>query len=231
MPQAMPAVCRRINMQKENIKTPKKILLTGFEAFNGRTLNPSQLIVERINAPEGVHLIKRILPVEFDRTTKILKEIVETEKPDIILSLGQAGNSPYIHVERVAINMDNGMNSEGTAVLPDSAGTEKIDVVICKEGENAYFSTLPVWELIRKVNEAGVGCRASYSAGTYVCNHVMYVCAYLASQNENMISGFVHVPFLPEQLQGQMEQNNRYSMELDDMVKGVQVIIDYLAGI
>ena len=231
MPQAMLAVRRGINMQKENIKTPKKILLTGFEAFNGRTLNPSQLIVERISAPEGVHLIKQILPVEFDRTTEILKEIVETEKPDIILSLGQAGNSPYIHVERVAINMDNGMNSEGTAVLPDSAGAEKVDAVICEEGENAYFSTLPVWELIRKVNEAGVGCRASYSAGTYVCNHVMYVCAHLASQNGDMISGFVHVPFLPEQLQGQKELNNRYSMELDDMVKGVQVMIDYLAGI
>ena len=128
-----------------------------------------------------------------------MEEIVKKESPDIILSLGQAGNSPYIHVERVAINMDNGMYSDGTAVLADSAGVEKVDSVIFPEGENAYFSTLPVWDLIRKVNEAGIGCRASYSAGTYVCNHVMYVGAYLASKSGNMISGFVHVPFLPEQ--------------------------------
>lgn len=151
-------------MKKEKAEAPKKILLTGFEAFNGRTLNPSQLIVERITAPEGIQLIKRILPVEFDRTTGILEELVKKESPDIILSLGQAGNSPYIHVERVAINMDNGMYSDGTAVLADSAGVEKVDSVIFPEGENAYFSTLPVWDLIRKVNEAGIGCRASYSA-------------------------------------------------------------------
>ena len=94
-------------MEKGNIKASKKILLTGFEAFNGRTLNPSQLIVERITAPEGIQLIKRILPVEFDRTTGILEELVKKESPDIILSLGQAGNSPYIHVERVAINMED----------------------------------------------------------------------------------------------------------------------------
>lgn len=147
------------------------------------------------------------------------------------MSLGQAGNSPYIHVERVAINMDNGMYSDGTAVLADSAGVEKVDSVIFPEGENAYFSTLPVWDLIRKVNEAGIGCRASYSAGTYVCNHVMYVGAHLASKSGNMISGFVHVPFLPEQLQGKKELDNRYSMELDDMVKGIQIMIDYLAGV
>lgn len=218
-------------MEKGNIKASKKILLTGFEAFNGRTLNPSQLIVERITAPEGIQLIKRILPVEFDRTTGILEELVKKESPDIILSLGQAGNSLYIHVERVAINMDNGMYSDGTAVLADSAGVEKVDRVIFPEGENAYFSTLPVWDLIRKVNEAGIGCRASYSAGTYVCNHVMYVGAHLASKSGNMISGFVHVPFLPEQLQGKKELDNRYSMELDDMVKGIQIMIDYLAGV
>lgn len=209
----------------------KKILLTGFLPFNGRTVNPSQLIVEKITAPEHVQLIKQILPVEFLRTTEILNEIIEKEHPDIILSLGQAGNVPHISVERVAINLDSGMYSDGTKVLADSAGVEKVDQVICEDGESAYFSTLPVWELVRCVNEAGVCCKASYTAGTYVCNHVMYTCAYLSAQKGDMISGFVHVPFLPEQLKDEEEVAGRYAMEFDDMVKGVQTIIDYLSGV
>ena len=207
----------------------KKILLTGFLPFNGRSINPSQLIVDRIKTPDHAQLIKLILPVEFQKTKEILTEVIEKECPDIIVSLGQAGNTPHISVERVAINLNNGMNSSGTEVLADSAGVEKIDEIIFEDGENAYFSTLPVWELIKTVNDAGVCCKASYSAGTYVCNHVMYTCAYLSSKKGNMISGFVHVPFLPEQLQKEQDTKGRYSMELTDMVKGIQVIIDYLA--
>lgn len=78
-------------MEKGNIKASKKILLTGFEAFNGRTLNPSQLIVERITAPEGIQLIKRILPVEFDRTTGILEELVKRKALILFCHLDKPG--------------------------------------------------------------------------------------------------------------------------------------------
>lgn len=205
----------------------KKILLTGFEAFNGRDINPSEMIVERIVAPEGVELVKTILPVEYAKTTEILTKLVEKENPDVILSLGQAGNVPHIGVERVAVNLNNGKASDGKAVLPDSSGDAAVDRPIIEGGESAYFSTLPVWEMVEAVNAKGIPCRASYSAGTYVCNHVMYIGAYLASGWENMISGFVHVPFLPEQLAGEKVEG-RYSMELADMVTAVQTIIEVL---
>lgn len=206
----------------------KKILLTGFEAFNGRSVNPSAMIVEKITAPEKVQLIKTILPVEYCRTTELLTELVEKEHPDVILSLGQAGNMPHLSVERVAVNLNNGRSSDGESVLPDSSGDAAVDRPIVKDGENAYFSTLPVWELIEAVRKQGVPCRASYSAGTYVCNHVMYVGAHLASQYEGMISGFIHVPFLPEQLNGKLQEDGRYAMSLEDMVTGVQAAVDYL---
>lgn len=208
----------------------KKILLTGFEAFNGRDVNPSEMIVERISEPGDTILIKRILPVEYARTTELLSKLVLEEKPDIILSLGQAGNVPHISIERVAINMDNGLSSDGKSILPDSSGDKAVDRKILADGENAYFATIPVWELVREVNEKGVLCRASYSAGTYVCNHVMYIGAYLAGKHKGMTSGFVHVPFLPEQLGGEAVGNGRYTMELSDMITGVQTIINYLAG-
>lgn len=84
-----------------------KILVTGFEPFNGRDINPSQLILEKLEAPEGITLIKELLPVEFKRTTMILRELLKENQPNIVVSLGQAGNRPEISVERVAINLDN----------------------------------------------------------------------------------------------------------------------------
>lgn len=207
----------------------RKILLTGFEPFNGRDINPSQLVVEKIIEPENCILVKRILPVEYATTTRLLTELVEAEKPDILLSLGQAGNVPNIAIERVAINMDNGRASDGSSVLPDSSGDAAVDRPILANGESAYFSNLPIWELVREVNAKDVACRASYSAGTFVCNHVMYIGAYLASQHADMRSGFVHVPFLPQQLEADANKSGRYAMELADMVTGVQAIVDYLA--
>lgn len=205
-----------------------KLLLTAFEPFNGRDINPSQMILESIKAPENIELIKRVLPVEFDTTTRILEELVEKERPDIILSLGQAGNVPNIAVERVAVNMDNCRSSDGTKELPDSSGAVYVDRPIIEGASNAYFATLPIWELVKEVNDEGVLCRVSYSAGTYVCNHVMYVCCHLSTKYKNMRTGFVHVPFLPEQM---TESTQGYSMEFDDMLKGVQTIINYLAGV
>lgn len=207
----------------------KKILLTGFEAFNGREINPSSMIVDRIKAPQNVTLLKHILPVEFKRTAEILTELVKEEMPDIILSIGQAGNVPHISIERIAVNIDNCLASDGKNILPDASGDSPIDRQIFRDGENAYFATIPVWELIRKVNDENILCRVSYSAGTYVCNHVMYVGAYLASKNIHMSSGFIHVPFLPEQLEDEVDTTGKYSMGLDDMVKGIQTIIDYLS--
>lgn len=90
-----------------------KILVTGFEPFNGRDINPSQLILEQLETPEGVTLIKEVLPVEFKATTERLKNVLKEHQPDVVLSLGQAGNRPEICVERVAINLDNVRSANG----------------------------------------------------------------------------------------------------------------------
>ena len=73
-----------------------KILVTGFEPFNGETVNPSEQIVYRLEAPEGVCLIKEILPVEFKKSTARLKELFQKYQPDVVLSVGQAGGRAEI---------------------------------------------------------------------------------------------------------------------------------------
>ncbi len=104
-----------------------KILVTAFEPFNGRDINPSQLILEKIETPEGVTLIKELLPVDFKATTRILKNLLKEHQPDIVLSLGQAGNRPEISIERVAINLANCRSSNGKKTIADNAGDMPVD--------------------------------------------------------------------------------------------------------
>ena len=205
-----------------------RILVTGFEPFNGREINPSEEVVKELKAPEGVELQKEILPVEFRKAAAILKQRIKEFKPDYILSVGQAGNRPEIGVERVALNLDCVRSSDGSSLLPDNGGDQPVDVKIEEDGENAYFATLPVWEIVEAIQKEDVKAAVSYTAGTYVCNHIMYTALYEVSRmGLNTKAGFIHVPFLPSQLtEG---EGKGFSMEQEDMVRGIQTAIRLLA--
>lgn len=204
-----------------------KILVTAFEPFNGRDINPSQLILEQLEAPEGVTLMKELLPVEFKATTEILKKRLKEHRPDVVISLGQAGNRPEISVERVAINLDNCRSSNGQKVIADNAGDTPVDEPIVADGPQAYFSNLPVWEIVEAIQKVGVDAAGSYTAGTYVCNHVMYTVLHEVAINyPDIKAGFIHVPFLPEQ-----NPVTGYTMELSDMVKGIQECLKVVSAI
>ena len=207
-----------------------KVLVTAFEPFNGGTINPSQLILEQLETPTGIELIKILLPVEFKTTTKILKELLQEHQPDIVISLGQAGNRPEICVERVAVNLDCVRSSDGARELADNAGEKPVDVPIAEDGPAAYFSTLPVWDLVAVIKAQNVAGAASYSAGTYVCNHVMYTELYEVSKNyPNMKAGFIHVPFLPEQIADREDKSRLAAMPLEEMVIALQTVLEVLA--
>lgn len=201
-----------------------KVLLTAFEPFNGGSVNPSQLVVETVTAPDGVELIKVLLPVEFKATTDLIKQLLQEHQPDVVISLGQAGNRPEICVERVAINVDCVRSSDGLRELADNTGDKPVDVPIAEDGETAYFSTLPIWELVAAIKSKNVAGAVSNTAGTYVCNHVMYTVLHeAAKQYPKMKAGFIHLPFLPEQMKG---RSTGFSMEFSDMIKGIQEVIN-----
>ncbi|MBR2950840.1 MAG: pyroglutamyl-peptidase I [Lachnospiraceae bacterium] len=207
-----------------------KILVTGFEPFNGGWINPSEQIVHRLKAPEGAILIKEILPVEFGKTTIRLQELFREHQPDIVLSVGQAGGRAEIGVERVAINIDNVKSSNGGKLLPDNAGDVPVDEPIEADGAAAYFSTLPIWQMVEAMQKKGIPAAISNSAGTYVCNHVMYENLYQAAVNyPGMKAGFIHVPFLPEQIANREDKERLAAMPLEDMVTALQAVLDMLA--
>ena len=206
-----------------------KILVTGFEPFNGATVNPSEQIVNRLAAPAGVTLIKEILPVEFGKTTVRLQELFRKHQPDVVLSIGQAGGRREISVERVAINIDNVKSSNGSKLLPDNAGAMPVDEIIKVDGAPAYFATLPIWQMVAAIQEKGISAGISNSAGTYVCNHIMYENLYQAAKKyPQMKSGFIHVPFLPEQIAHREDKERLAAMTLEDMVTAVQAVLDVL---
>lgn len=208
-----------------------KILVTGFEPFNGGTVNPSEQIVYQLTAPEGVSLIKEILPVEFGRSGARLRELFRAHRPDTVLSIGQAGGRPEISVERVAVNLDSVKSSDGSRLLPDNAGAVPVDEAIEADGAAAYFSTLPIWRLVEAIQAKGIPAGVSNSAGTYVCNHVMYESLYLALNSDvQRKAGFIHVPFLPEQIAHREDRDRLASMPLADMVTALQAVLDVLAG-
>ena len=206
-----------------------KILVTGFEPFNGGSINPSEQIVHRLTAPEGVTLIKKILPVEFQKAGIQLKELFQEYRPDVVLSIGQAGGRAEITVERIAINIDCVKSSNGSKILPDNAGNVPVDEPIEAEGAPAYFSTLPIWKLVEVIQNQGIPAAISNTAGTYVCNHVMYVNLHQATTKyPNMKAGFIHVPFLPEQIVEREDKERLAAMPLEDMVKALQAAIEFL---
>ncbi len=208
-----------------------KLLVTGFEPFNAQTINPSEQIVHRLTAPDGITLIKEILPVEFQKATARLRELFRIHQPDVILSIGQAGGRHEISVERVAINVDCVRSSNGSKLLPDNAGAMPIDKPIATEGPAAYFSNLPIWQMVKTIQNLGIPASISNTAGTYVCNHVMYTCLHLAAtQYPQTKAGFIHVPFLPEQIAHREDAERLATMPLEDMVTALQTVIKLLAN-
>lgn len=224
-------ICVTILKRKISIQgVTMKILITGFEPFNKSNINPSGEIIKKLPEElEGITLIREILPVEFKRASIRIKELLKLHQPDVVLSIGQAGNRPEICIERVAINLDCVRSSDGSRELPDNGGDMPVDVKIEEDGENAYFTNLPVWDLIKKVKEKDIAVAVSYSAGSFVCNHVMYTALYEVDKYyPNIRAGFVHVPFLPIQ----KEDNKKgYFMELKDMVTAIQEMIAAIAKI
>ena len=191
-----------------------KVLLTGFEPFGKATLNPSGEIVKQIS---GDNIVTAILPVAYAQSAERLLALIAEHKPDVVISLGQAEGRTHISPERIAINLDD-------ARLADNEGVIRNDVPIIASGPVAYESTLPVKDIVKAINDAGVPAAVSLSAGAFLCNHVFYV-AQDHFKGTKVRSGFVHVPLMDEQAG---EFPGLPTMPLDQMVKAVRTMLEVL---
>jgi pyroglutamyl-peptidase len=199
-----------------------KILVTGFDPFGGDTTNPAIEAVKRLpNEIKGAAIIKLEIPTVFEKSAAVVKEAMRKEQPDYVLNIGQAGGRFGLTPERVAINQDD-------ARIPDNEGNQPIDTAIKPDGESAYFSQLPIKAMVAAMKNIGVPASVSNTAGTFVCNHIMYQTLYLTqTEFPNTKAGFMHIPFLTEQV---IDRAEMASMSLDDMVKGITAAIEAIVA-
>lgn len=198
-----------------------KVLLTGFDPFGGDKVNPANEAVKCVSDNvNGVEVVKLEVPTVFHKSIDVVAKAIEEEKPDAVLCIGQAGGRFDLTPERVAINLDD-------ARIADNEGNQPIDVKIFEDGEPAYFATLPIKAMVASIRNAGVPSSVSNTAGTFVCNHLMYGVLYtLAKKYQGVRGGFMHVPFIPEQV---INRANTPSMALADIVKGIEAAITAIA--
>ena len=191
-----------------------KVLLTGFEPFGSASSNPSGEIVKQIS---GDNIVTAILPVAYTQSADRLLALIAEHNPDVVISLGQAEGRTQITPEKVAINLDD-------ARLADNEGVMRNDVKILEDGPDAYFSTLPIKEIVEAIKAAGVPAAVSLSAGAFLCNHIFYV-AQNRLKGTKVRSGFIHVPLMDEQAG---EFPGLPTMQLDQMVKAVRAMLEVL---
>ena len=194
-----------------------KILLTAFEPFGGDTVNPAQEAVALVaDTVAGAQIVKIDVPVVFGKAIETVRAAMEREQPDAVLCIGQAGGRIGLTPERVAINCDDGR-------IPDNEGNQPIDQPVMADGAPAYFATLPVKAMVNAIKAAGVPASLSNTAGTFVCNHLMYgVLYHIAKSYPAMRGGFMHVPFLHEQV---ANRPNTPSLSKADIVVGIEAAL------
>lgn len=190
----------------------KKVLLTGFDAFGGQSLNPSWLAVQALNRRRvlGHTVVAAQLPTVFEASLRELDAQLRLHQPALVICVGQAGGRKVLSLERVAINVND-------APLADNAGAQPVDTPVVHGAPAAYFTSLPIKAMLAALHQAGVGAEVSQTAGTFVCNHVFYGLMRALATDPRLRhtrGGFMHVPWLPEQ--------GTPNMALAEIVRGLR---------
>jgi pyroglutamyl-peptidase len=200
-----------------------KVLLTGFDPFGGEKINPAFEVVKRVKENiAGAEIIKIQVPTAFNKSIEESVKKIEEINPDYVLNIGQAGGRSGISVERIGINISD-------ARIPDNLNQQPVDLKIDEKGENAYFSTLPIKAIVEEIRNKNIPAVVSDSAGTYVCNHLLYgILNHIYKNNLNIKAGFIHIPYLFEQV---INKPNTPAMDLETMVVAIETAIEVICTI
>ncbi|KAB8292858.1 pyroglutamyl-peptidase I [Bifidobacterium avesanii] len=195
------------------------VLITGFDPFGGEKVNPAFESVKLLpSAIVGARIVKLEVPTAYARSAAVLEEAIERERPDAVICVGQAGGRSALTVERVAINL-------AEASIPDNDGDQPVDRPLREDGDAAYFASVPVKAMIRGIRDHGLPAFVSYTAGTFVCNAIMYNLLYLIDHRfPGVKGGFIHVPYEPGQVVG--KPNGTPSMPLATIAKGLEAAVE-----
>ena len=170
----------------------KKLLITGFDPFGGESVNPSWEAVRLLPKAVGDYeLCKLQIPTVFGLAGETVLKKAEEIHPDVIICVGQAGGRAAVTPERIGINIRDARIADNRGIIP-------CDEPVVPGGPDACFSTLPIKAMIAAITEAGLPGAVSNTAGTFVCNDVLYTLLH-HYRGTQVRCGFIHVPYLPQQ--------------------------------
>ena len=186
-----------------------KVLVTGFDPFGGEAVNPAFEAVKLLpDEIAGAEIIKLEIPTVFSKCGPAVEAGIQKYEPDIVINVGQAGGRSCVTVEQVAVNL-------AEARIPDNDGEQPSGEPVQKDGAPAYYPTIPVKAIVKNVRDHGIPCHISYTAGTYVCNCIMYNVLHMAATKySNIRAGFIHVPFAAQQAVGKPNGTPFMSLEM-----------------
>ena len=188
----------------------KKLLITGFNPFGGEKINPAWEAVKLLPATVGEYALHKLeIPTVFQKAGEQVLAAAQEICPDVILCIGQAGGRVAVTPERIAVNVRD-------ARIDDNEGNRPEDLPCVVDGPAAYFTTVPIKRMVAAIQEVGCAGAVSDSAGTFVCNDVLYMLLHHYSGSHVRV-GFIHVPFLPQQGQP--------NLPLEKTVQGLQAAI------
>lgn len=194
------------------------ILLTGFEPFGGSKINPSILACREFENKiiEGYTIKVFEIPLRYKEIRTTIEQLIQHEQPLAVICTGQSSRFE-ISLERVAINITDVIKSTY------NCGESPKNEILIKDAPAGYFSTLPLQQIRRDLEENKIPVNISNSAGTYGCNQIFFhLMHFINNENLNIFAGFVHIPSLPEQVVGK----NLPSMSLELTTKALGIIID-----
>ncbi len=194
-----------------------KVLITGFEPFGKDTINSSYECIKDLPKSIDDHeIIIAEIPVSMAKSIDMVVALIDKISPDIIISLGQAGGRKHITPERVAINVLDYR-------IEDNDGNQPINIPIIENGDVGYFSTLPCYSIVENLSKVGIDACISNTAGTYVCNTLMYgVLYYIRTNNLDIKAGFIHIPYCDLQV----KDKEVFSISLDTLSEAVLNIVN-----
>lgn len=198
------------------------MLITGFEPFDGEAINPSWEVARALDGQliGGWRVAAVQLPCVFGRSLASLDAAIRRLRPAGVIALGLAGNRGAISVERVALNWID-------ARIPDNAGAQPVDVPVVPGAPLALATRLPAKAIVARLQAAGLRAELSLSAGSFVCNEVMFGLLHRLRRRPGVPAGFIHLPPLP----GQAARHPAgQAMALADQVRGIALAIELLAG-
>lgn len=196
----------------------RTILLTGFEPFGGESTNPSWDAVQQLAGwqPDSETIVRAIqLPCVFGSSLAELNTQIAEWDPVLVIALGQAGGRTCVSLEKVAINYND-------ARIADNQGQQPLATATIEDGPAAYFSTLPLKHLVQQLRSRGIPAEVSFSAGTFVCNHVFYGLMHALSNKPKVRGGFIHIPYSPIQA----SRLQSASMSTDLVVEALKTCIE-----